>query len=140
MQNEQREDGPLLGAAERQTRPVRGNLQRAEDAELELVRGSTVPRGSRRSKGREVRVGPGRPAPHVCERRRDRAASAALSRVDSAPALAEPLAQRRDDDGAKPVLDDRVRTLFKHGERHEVERHRFDRQRERLRRPAWRPA
>jgi hypothetical protein len=42
MEDEQRQDTPLLRAAERQKRPVRGDLKRAEDAKIELVRLSTV--------------------------------------------------------------------------------------------------
>src|SRR5919204_3735063 len=52
-------------APEPQERPVRGDLKWAQDAEVELVRDLTVARKRRRDKLGEVRVGPGRPAPHV---------------------------------------------------------------------------
>ena len=44
VQEEQREHSPLLRAAERQGRPVRSDLKRAQDTEIEPVRGSTVAR------------------------------------------------------------------------------------------------
>jgi hypothetical protein len=66
MKEKQGEDGPLLRAAERQVRPVRGDLKRAEDAKIEFVRLSTVaPRSTRiKAPGREVR-GRSRPSPHL---------------------------------------------------------------------------
>ncbi len=75
MQEKQGEDGPLLRAAERQELPVRGDLKRAEDAKIELVRLSTVALRSTRIKapGREVR-GRSRPspAPHVVKGGKER--------------------------------------------------------------------
>ena len=66
LQEEQREDGPLLGAAEWQQRPVRGDLKRAQDAEVEPVRDSTVAPLPSVGKVRlgEVR-GQSRPPPHL---------------------------------------------------------------------------
>jgi hypothetical protein len=55
VKEEQREDGPLLRAAERQERPVRGDLKRAEDAEIEPVRFLNVPFRPAPDKGGEVR-------------------------------------------------------------------------------------
>jgi hypothetical protein len=69
VQEEHREHSTLLRAAERERCPIRGDLQRAEDVEFELLRDS-----ERSALGTsvqahialgEVRAGPGRPAPHV---------------------------------------------------------------------------
>jgi hypothetical protein len=49
-QQEQCEDGPLLRTAERQERPVGSDLERAQDAKIELVREPTVARGSTQDK------------------------------------------------------------------------------------------
>src|SRR5207248_10310725 len=40
VQQEQREHSPLLRAAERERSPIRGDLQRAQEAEFELFRAS----------------------------------------------------------------------------------------------------
>jgi hypothetical protein len=40
VQEEQREDSPLLRASERERSPIRSDLQRAQDAEFELFRAS----------------------------------------------------------------------------------------------------
>jgi hypothetical protein len=66
MQEEQRKHGPLLGTAEREACPVRGDLQRAQDAEIELLRGLTVARSSPASKG-PVRCGYGPAVPPLCK-------------------------------------------------------------------------
>jgi hypothetical protein len=55
VKEEQREDRPLLRAAERQERSVRGDLKRAEDAEIECVRFSNVPLRPAPDKGGEAR-------------------------------------------------------------------------------------
>ena len=60
VQQEQREDCPLLRSPERQGRPVRGDLERAQDAEVERVRTATVPGGAAR---KAAGTGPGREVP-----------------------------------------------------------------------------
>jgi hypothetical protein len=42
VEQEQRENGPLLRTPERERRPVRGDLERAQDAEIERVRTPTL--------------------------------------------------------------------------------------------------
>ena len=55
MEEKHGEDGPLLRAAEWEERPVRGDLKRPQDAEIELVRAPTVAPESAASKLGEVR-------------------------------------------------------------------------------------
>ncbi len=70
-QQKQREDRPLLGAAERQERPVGSDLERAQDTKVELVREPTVARGATQDKGSQRR-GAGKipAAPHLPRSRR----------------------------------------------------------------------
>jgi uncharacterized membrane protein len=81
-QQEQREDGPLLGATELKERPVGSDLERAQDAEVELVREPTVARGATQDKGfAKARCGedPGRPAPPAVAREGRRRVAALLA-------------------------------------------------------------
>src|SRR6266545_2121799 len=61
VEQEQRKHGPLLCTAEGQERPVRGDLKRAKDAEVELVRAPTVARERAADKPRGAGLSPGRP-------------------------------------------------------------------------------
>src|SRR5262249_42757433 len=100
-----RKNCPLLCTAKRQERPVRGDLERAKDAEIEVVRASERSAPAGRLQG-EVRVGPGRPAPHVtrCQAGRQLVgASAQAEALSHGPA--EPLVEAVSKDGMTPAID-----------------------------------